>query len=209
MAYGTLPNIANAGHEPTPDARAEQIAGYLLKLPRSHFTVIDGTCGEGNLLAPFQGNPHAEAFQPAIFDFCASKKNAGRAPVGVRPADSLFPDQYYIRDSKHKLVSASSRDQYKISAQCPSRLRSSYGWLLHAHPAAPSQHARALLASSHPLLETSLSAPAHSLDRDRDTAGEQIGRLPTQHPSPFCLLPALIDTASPSLKVASSARSAG
>ena len=22
MAYGTLPNIANAGHEPTPDARA-------------------------------------------------------------------------------------------------------------------------------------------------------------------------------------------
>jgi hypothetical protein len=60
MAYGTLPNIANAGHEPTPDQRAEQIAHNLLKLPRSHFTVIDGTCGEGNLLAPFQGNIHAE-----------------------------------------------------------------------------------------------------------------------------------------------------
>jgi hypothetical protein len=60
MAYGTLPNIANAGHEPTPDARAEQVARNLLKLPRSHFTVIDGTCGEGNLLAPFQGNDHAE-----------------------------------------------------------------------------------------------------------------------------------------------------
>src|SRR6185503_10455206 len=60
MAYGTLPNIANAGHEPTPDARAEQIARNLLKLPRSHFTVINGTCGEGNLLAPFQGNAHAE-----------------------------------------------------------------------------------------------------------------------------------------------------
>jgi hypothetical protein len=60
MAYGTLPNIANAGHEPTPDERAEQIARNLLKLPRSHFTVIDGTCGEGNLLAPFQGHAHAE-----------------------------------------------------------------------------------------------------------------------------------------------------
>jgi hypothetical protein len=60
MAYGTLPNIANAGHEPPPDERAEQIAHNLLKLPRSHFTVIDGTCGEGNLLAPFQGNTHAE-----------------------------------------------------------------------------------------------------------------------------------------------------
>jgi len=60
MAYGTLPNIANAGHEPTPDERAEQIARNLLKLPRSHFTVIDGTCGEGKLLAPFQGNVHAE-----------------------------------------------------------------------------------------------------------------------------------------------------
>jgi len=60
MAYGTLPNIANAGHEPTPDERAEQIAHNLLKLPRSHYTVIDGTCGEGNLLAPFQGNAHAE-----------------------------------------------------------------------------------------------------------------------------------------------------
>ena len=60
MAYGTLPNIANAGHEPTPDERADQIARNLLKLPRSHFTVIDGTCGEGNLLAPFQGNAHAE-----------------------------------------------------------------------------------------------------------------------------------------------------
>ncbi len=60
MAFGTLPNIANAGHEPTPDARAEQIARNLLKLPRSHFTLIDGTCGEGNLLAPFQDNPHAE-----------------------------------------------------------------------------------------------------------------------------------------------------
>src|SRR4029453_19221928 len=33
---------------------------HLLKLPRSHFTVIDGTCGEGNLLAAFQGNAHAE-----------------------------------------------------------------------------------------------------------------------------------------------------
>src|SRR5438128_1690927 len=41
MAYGTLPNIANAGHEPTPDERAEQVAHNLLKLPRSHFTVID------------------------------------------------------------------------------------------------------------------------------------------------------------------------
>ena len=60
MAYGTLPNIANAGHEPTPNTRAEQIAHHLLKLPRSHFTVVDGTCGEGNLLAPFQGNAHAE-----------------------------------------------------------------------------------------------------------------------------------------------------
>ena len=35
MAYGTLPNIANAGHEPTPDERAERgswvgcIAGAL------------------------------------------------------------------------------------------------------------------------------------------------------------------------------------
>src|SRR5215210_7320808 len=60
MAFGTLPNIANAGHEPTPDARAEQLARNLLKLPRSHFTVVDGTCGEGNLLAPFGGNTHAE-----------------------------------------------------------------------------------------------------------------------------------------------------
>ena len=60
MAYGTLPNIANAGHEPTPDARAAQIAHNLLKLPRSHFTVVDGTCGEGNLLTPFQDNSHAE-----------------------------------------------------------------------------------------------------------------------------------------------------
>jgi hypothetical protein len=60
MAYGTLPNIANAGHERTPDERAEQIACNLLKLPRSHFTVIDGTCGEGNLLAPFQDNAQAE-----------------------------------------------------------------------------------------------------------------------------------------------------
>jgi hypothetical protein len=60
MAYGTLPNIANAGHEPTPDARAEQLARNLLKLPRSHFTIIDPTCGEGNLLAPFEGNVHAE-----------------------------------------------------------------------------------------------------------------------------------------------------
>jgi hypothetical protein len=60
MAYGTLPNIANAGHEPTPDARTEQIARTLLKLPRSHFTVVDGTCGEGNLLAPFQDNAYAE-----------------------------------------------------------------------------------------------------------------------------------------------------
>src|SRR4051812_19535471 len=60
MAFGTLPNIANAGHEPTPDARAEQIAHNLLKLPRRHFTIIDGTCGEGNLLAPFQDNVHAE-----------------------------------------------------------------------------------------------------------------------------------------------------
>src|SRR5215213_6670877 len=60
MAYGTLPNIANAGHEPTPDTRAEQLARNLLKLPRSHFTVVDGTCGEGNLLAPFQSNAHAE-----------------------------------------------------------------------------------------------------------------------------------------------------
>ncbi len=34
MAYGTLPNIANAGHEPTPDEPAEQIARNLLKLPR-------------------------------------------------------------------------------------------------------------------------------------------------------------------------------
>ena len=42
MAYGTLPNIANAGHEPTPDEQAEQITRNLLKLPRSHFTVIDG-----------------------------------------------------------------------------------------------------------------------------------------------------------------------
>jgi hypothetical protein len=33
MAFGTLPNIANAGHEPTPDARAEQIVYNLLKLP--------------------------------------------------------------------------------------------------------------------------------------------------------------------------------
>jgi hypothetical protein len=60
MAYGTLPNIANAGHESTPNERAEQIAQNLLKLPRSHFTVIDGTCGEGNLLAPFRGTTHAE-----------------------------------------------------------------------------------------------------------------------------------------------------
>ena len=60
MAYGTLPNIANAGHEPTPDARAEQIARNLLKLPHGHFIVIDGTCGEGNLLAPFLGHPQAE-----------------------------------------------------------------------------------------------------------------------------------------------------
>jgi len=60
MAYGTLPNIANAGHEPTPSERAEQIACNLLKLPRSHFTVIDGTSGEGNLLAPFADNVHAE-----------------------------------------------------------------------------------------------------------------------------------------------------
>jgi hypothetical protein len=60
IAYGTLPNIANAGHEPPPDERAEQIAHNLLKLPRSHFTVIDGTCGEGNLLAPFQDNTRAE-----------------------------------------------------------------------------------------------------------------------------------------------------
>jgi hypothetical protein len=60
MAYGTLPNIANAGHEPTPDERAQQLAHNLLKLPRSHFTVIDGTCGEGNLLAPFRDNAHAE-----------------------------------------------------------------------------------------------------------------------------------------------------
>jgi hypothetical protein len=42
------------------DARAQQIAHNLLKLPRSHFTVIDGTCAVGNLLAPFQGNAHAE-----------------------------------------------------------------------------------------------------------------------------------------------------
>src|SRR5215213_8865548 len=60
MAFGTLPNIANAGHEPTPDARAEQIVHNLLKLPRSCFIVIDGTCGEGNLLAPFHCNTHAE-----------------------------------------------------------------------------------------------------------------------------------------------------
>src|ERR1041385_6977248 len=60
MAYGTLPNIANAGHEPTPDERAEQIARNLLKLPRSHFTITDPTCGEGNLLAPFKDNVHAE-----------------------------------------------------------------------------------------------------------------------------------------------------
>ena len=60
MAYGTLPNIANAGHEPTPDARAGQLARNLLKLPRSHFTIIDPTCGEGNLLAPFVSNAHAE-----------------------------------------------------------------------------------------------------------------------------------------------------
>ena len=60
MAYGTLPNIANAGHEPTPDERAEQITRNLLKLPRGHFTVLDGTCDEGNLLAPFQDNAHAE-----------------------------------------------------------------------------------------------------------------------------------------------------
>src|SRR5436190_11835172 len=60
MAYGTLPNIANAGHEPTPPQRARQITHNLLKLPRSHFTVIDGTCGEGNLLAPMVDNAHAE-----------------------------------------------------------------------------------------------------------------------------------------------------
>src|SRR4029434_8106799 len=66
MTSGTLPNIANAGHEPTPDVRAEQIAHNLLKLPRSHFTVIDGTCGEGNLLAPFQGNAHAELIHMQI-----------------------------------------------------------------------------------------------------------------------------------------------
>src|SRR6059036_3223402 len=60
MAYGTLPNIANAGHEPTPDERAEQITRNLLKLPRGHFTVLDGTCGEGNLLAPMGDNAHAE-----------------------------------------------------------------------------------------------------------------------------------------------------
>jgi hypothetical protein len=60
MAYGTLLNIANAGHEPTPDERAEQIAHNLLSLPRSHFNVIDGTCGEGNLLVPFQSNTLAE-----------------------------------------------------------------------------------------------------------------------------------------------------
>ena len=60
MAYGTLPNIANAGHEPTPDVRAEQIVRNLLKLPRGHFTVVNGTYGEGNLLAPFVGNTHAE-----------------------------------------------------------------------------------------------------------------------------------------------------
>jgi hypothetical protein len=60
MAYGTLPNIANAGHEPTPPQRARQITHNLLKLPRSHFTMIDGTCGEGNLLAPMGDNAHAE-----------------------------------------------------------------------------------------------------------------------------------------------------
>ena len=40
MAYGTLPNIANAGHEPTPNVRAEQITRNLLKLPRGYFTMI-------------------------------------------------------------------------------------------------------------------------------------------------------------------------
>src|SRR5256885_9573531 len=60
MAYGTLPNIANAGHEPTPPQRARQITHNLLKLPRGHFTALDGTCGEGNLLAPFQDNAHTE-----------------------------------------------------------------------------------------------------------------------------------------------------
>jgi SAM-dependent methyltransferase len=60
MAYGTLPNIANAGHEPTPDVRAEQLARNLVTLPRNHFTVLDATCGEGNLLAPFADCPHAE-----------------------------------------------------------------------------------------------------------------------------------------------------
>jgi len=53
--------IGSAAHEKhMPSVRAEQIAHNLLKLPRSHFTVIDGTCGEGNLLAPFKDNTHAE-----------------------------------------------------------------------------------------------------------------------------------------------------
>lgn len=61
MAFGTLPNIANAGHEPTPGrARRADRTQPAQTPPGSHFTVIDGTQGEGNLLAPFQGNTHAE-----------------------------------------------------------------------------------------------------------------------------------------------------
>ena len=80
MAYGTLPNIANAGHEPTPDERAEQIARKLLKLPRSHFTVIDGTCGEGNLLAPFGGNTHAVGWAVLLMVVSTSAPAPGRLP---------------------------------------------------------------------------------------------------------------------------------
>jgi hypothetical protein len=110
MAYGTLPNIANAGHEPTPDARAEQIVRNLLKLPRRHFTVIDGTCGEGNLLAPFQGNTHAELIGIEI-----NGKWAELAAERLREAQIITAAVEHVTISPHSLSLAVLNPPYLVT----------------------------------------------------------------------------------------------
>jgi SAM-dependent methyltransferase len=110
MAFGTLPNIANAGHEPTPDARAEQIAHTLLKLPRRHFTVIDGTCGEGNLLAPFQDNVHAELIGIEI-----NGKWAELAAERLREAQIITAAVEHVTIDPHSLSLAVLNPPYLVT----------------------------------------------------------------------------------------------
>ena len=91
MAYGTLPNIANAGHEPTPDIRAEQIARNLLHFPHGPITVIDAAGNQFPISAEKPSVALCRCGQSKNKPFCdGSHKGcnflaAERAPLPVNP----------------------------------------------------------------------------------------------------------------------------